>query len=104
MIFISVERRGYRVFFARSFHTPFGEIMKKSAALITSAFLTFGLAAGAMAADAPGTTPATTPTAAPAADAAKPKKHHALRHHHHHKKKNNAAAAAAPAETMTTPK
>jgi hypothetical protein len=71
---------------------PFGDLMNKSGTLITSALLTFGLAAAAMAADMPkaaapmaADAPA---TSAPAADTAKPAKKHS-------KKKKKAAAAPA---------
>jgi hypothetical protein len=72
---------------------PFGDLMNKSGTLITSALLTFGLAAAAMAADMPkaaapmaADAPA---TSAPAADTAKPAKKHSS------KKKKKAAAAPA---------
>ncbi len=58
--------------------------MNKSGTLISSALLTFGLAAAAMAADMPkAAAPAADApaAAAPAADAAKPaKKHHSRKH------------------------
>jgi hypothetical protein len=71
---------------------PFGDLMNKSGTLITSALLTFGIAAAAMAADmpkaaAPMAADAPASAAAPAADAQKPAKKH--------KKKKKAAAAPA---------
>lgn len=64
--------------------------MNKSGTLITSALLSLGLAAGAMAADMPKAADAPAAAAAPAtADAPKPMK----KHKKHHKK----AAAPAPA-------
>jgi hypothetical protein len=95
MIFISVELQGSGVFFDTScqYH-PFGDLMNKSGTLITSALLTLGLAAAAMAADMPKAAApmaADAPAAAaPAADAAKP----ATKKHSKKKKK-----AAAPATT-----
>src|ERR1700704_5769120 len=77
MIFISDEIDGSGVFFDSLSIPPFGDLMNKSGTLITSALLTFGLAAAAMAADLPKSaapmaadTPAA-PAAAPAADASK---------------------------------
>jgi hypothetical protein len=71
---------------------PFGDLMNKSGTLITSALLTFGLAAAAMAADMPKAAApmsADAPAAAaPATDAPKPAKKHS-------KKKKKAAAAPA---------
>jgi hypothetical protein len=70
--------------------------MNKSGTLITSALLTLGLAAGAMAADMPKAAAqmsADAPAAAaPATDATKPAKKHS-------KKKKKAAATTAPATT-----
>jgi hypothetical protein len=76
MIFISAELRQSIVFSQRSsLYHPFGDLMKKSATLITTALLTFGFAAASMAADAPksGAT-ADSATSAPAAKS-KAKKH-----------------------------
>jgi hypothetical protein len=71
---------------------PFGDLMNKSGTLITSALLTFGLAAAAMAADMPKAAApmaADAPAAAaPSTDAQKPAKKHS-------KKKKKAAAAPA---------
>jgi hypothetical protein len=54
MIFISAELRQSIVFSQRSsLYHPFGDLMKKSATLITTALLTFGFAAASMAADMP---------------------------------------------------
>jgi hypothetical protein len=89
MIFISAEFLGRRVFFQALFSPHVGVAMNKSGTLITSALLTLGLAAGAMAADMP---KAAAPMSADApaasstsADAPKPAKKH--------KKKKKAAAA-----------
>jgi hypothetical protein len=94
MIFISDDFGGYGVFFDPLVNTTAGDIMNKSGTLITSALLTLGLAAGAMAADvtkaAAPVAADTATTAAPSTDAPKPAKKH-------HKKKK--AAAAAPAST-----
>jgi hypothetical protein len=81
MIFISDESRRSGVFFEALVNTTVGDSMNKFGILISSAFLTLGLAAGAMAADSPKAAvpmAADTPAAAtPAADAPKPaaKKH-----------------------------
>jgi hypothetical protein len=72
---------------------PFGDLMNTSGTLITSALLTLGLAAGAMAADMPKAAAApmaADAAAAPAADAPKT----TTKKHKKHKK-----AAAAPATT-----
>jgi hypothetical protein len=94
MIFISAESRQSIVFSQRSsLNHPFGDLMKKSATLITTALLTFGFAAASMAADAPksGAT-ADTATSAPAAKTkAKAKKTST--------KKQKKATTAAPATT-----
>ena len=90
MIFISAEMPVSVVFFAALKPTPpFGDLMKKSATLITTALLTFGFAAASMAADAPA---AGTPAAAGAsAPAAKTHKHTSGKKH---SKKTSTAAAA----------
>ena len=70
---------------------PFGDLMNKSGTLITSALLTFGLAAAAMAADMPKAAApmaADAPAAAAPADAPKTAKKHTS------KKKKKAAAPA----------
>jgi hypothetical protein len=68
MIFISACGPESVVFFAPlEPQPPFGELMKKSATLITTALLTFGFAAASMAADMPKTAaPTAADTAAPA--------------------------------------
>jgi hypothetical protein len=67
--------------------------MKKSATLISTALLTFGLAAASMAADAPKSgTPAAADSAAPASSA-KSHKHSST------SKKHKKSATAAPAAT-----
>ena len=53
MIFISVEFHGSGVFFVALLNTTAGDPMNKSGTLITSALLTFGIAAAAMAANSP---------------------------------------------------
>ena len=54
MIFISAEMPVFRRILRSALaHTTFGDLMNKSATLITTALLTFGLAAASMAADAP---------------------------------------------------
>jgi hypothetical protein len=94
MIFISDENMRIGVFSMRLSIPPFGDLMNKSGTLITSALLSLGLAAAAMAADMPKTAApmaADAPAAAaPATDAPKPAKKHSKKH-----KK----AAAAPATT-----
>jgi hypothetical protein len=92
MIFIWAKVPGYRVFFVRSFNSPVGDIMNKSGILITSALLSLGLAAGAMAADMPKAADA--PAAAASAPAASMDAPKATKKKHHKKKK-----AAAPATT-----
>jgi hypothetical protein len=96
MIFISEETPDPSVFFESLVNTTVGDLMNKSGTLITSALLTFGIAAAAMAADMPKAAApmaADAPAAAaPAADASKP----ATKKKTHKKKK---AAAAAPATT-----
>jgi type IV secretory pathway VirB6-like protein len=92
MIVISAELRQSIVFSQRSsLYHPFGDLMKKSATLITTALLTFGFAAASMAADAPksGAT-ADSATSAPAAKT-KAKKHTAA--------KKQKKATTAPATT-----
>jgi hypothetical protein len=65
--------------------------MKKSATLITTALLTFGLAAASMAADAPKSgTPAAADSTAPASSG-KTHKHSSSKHH----KKSSTATPAA---------
>jgi hypothetical protein len=49
MIFISVDLRRFRVFYALQFKPPVGALMNKSGTLIVTALLSLGLAAGAMA-------------------------------------------------------
>jgi hypothetical protein len=90
MIFISAEFSRSGVFFHAFVNThPFGVAMNKSGTLIASALLTLGLAAGAMAADAPKSTApmsADAPAAAmKTADTTKPAKKK------HSKKKKTAA-------------
>jgi hypothetical protein len=88
MIFISAEMRQTIVFFAPlEPQSPFGDLMKKSATLITTALLTFGLAAASMAADAPKS--GATADSAASAPAAKSKKHSTAKKH----KKSTTAAA-----------
>ena len=68
MIFMWAEKPYSVVFFAAlKPHTTFGDLMKKSATLITTALLTFGFAAASMAADAPSAgTPAAAGSTTPA--------------------------------------
>ena len=89
MIFISVETPDSVVFFA-ALKPPsrFGDLMKKSATLITTALLTFGFVAASMAADAP-------PPAAPTADAAAPAPAAAAKSAKHSKKHKKATTAPA---------
>ena len=90
MIFISAETPDSIVFFAAFKPTPpFGDLMKKSATLITTALLTFGFAAASMAADAPAGTPAAAGASAPAA-----KTHKHTSGKKHSKKTSTAAAAS----------
>jgi len=91
MIFISDELHLSGVFFeALCTYHPLGDLMNKSGTLITSALLTFGLAAASMAADAP---KSGAPMAADAPAASTPAP--AMKKHKKHRK----AAAAAPATT-----
>ena len=96
MIFISDEIRGSGVFFEALVNTTAGDPMNKSGTLITSALLTFGIAAAAMAADMPKSAapmaadaPAAGATAAPATSKSSSK-------HHSKKKKSTAAASSTP--------
>jgi hypothetical protein len=90
MIFISRQTPDSVVFFAALMLTPpFGDLMKKSATLISTALLAFGLAAASMAADAPKTgTPAAADSSAPATS---------TKSHKHAAKKHKKASTAAPA-------
>jgi hypothetical protein len=67
MIFIWRQSRITTVFFVSLSHTTVGDVMNKSGTLITSALLSLGLVAGAMAADMPkaADTPAAGATATP---------------------------------------
>jgi hypothetical protein len=90
MIFIWPKTPLSVVFFAALKPTPpFGDLMKKSATLISTALLAFGLAAASMAADAPKTgTPAAADSSAPATSTKSAK---------HTSKKHKKASTAAPA-------
>ena len=91
MIFISVETPDSVVFFApQRPHHVFGDLMKKSATLITTALLSLGLAAASMAADAPKSgTPAAADSSAPAPKA----KAHKTSSTKKHKKSTTATTA-----------
>jgi hypothetical protein len=87
MIFISAETLESVVFFAPlEPQPPFGDLMKKSATLVTTALLTLGLAAASMAASPQSTTP-TASDSTGAAPATKSHKHAAKKH-----KKSTAAS------------
>jgi hypothetical protein len=90
MIFISLERRQSVVFFAAlKPYSPFGDLMKKSATLISTALLTFGFAAASLAADMP--TPAT-PSYADTGTPAPATKTKSTKHPKKHKKSTTAPA------------
>jgi hypothetical protein len=94
MIFIWVEWRYLRVFYALNFKPPVGATMNKSGTLIVSALLSLGLAAGAMAGEV---SKAAAPVAAdaPAADASSAPKSTTKKHStKKHSKKKKAAAPA----------
>jgi hypothetical protein len=93
MIFISAELRQSIVFSQRSsLYHPFGDLMKKSATLITTALLTFGFAAASMAADMP---KSAAPMAADTATTAPATKTKTTTTKHTSKKHKKAAPAAA---------
>ena len=75
MIFISAEILQSIVFFAPlEPQSPFGDLMNKSATLVTAALLTVGLAAASMA--SPQSTTPTTPTASDSTSTAPATKSH----------------------------
>jgi len=94
MIFMSAEIIRSSVCFLSLFNTPVGDFMKKSGTLIVSALLTFGLAAGVMAADTPAAAAPAAAAASPAASMDAPKAKH---HHRKHHKKAASSMEAAPA-------
>jgi len=92
MIFISDDSRLSGVFFGSLVNTTAGDPMNKTGTLITSALLSFGIAAAAMAADAPkaGDTPAA--SSAPSTTSGKSSKSSSHKHSSHKKKSSSTAA------------
>jgi len=93
MIFISDDSRLSGVFFGSLVNTTAGDPMNKTGTLITSALLSFGIAAAAMAADAPkaGDTPAA--SSAPSTSSGKSSSKSSSHKHSSHKKKSSSTAA-----------
>jgi hypothetical protein len=110
MIFILVEFHGSGVFFVALLNTTAGDPMNKSGTLITSALLTFGIAAAAMAANSTKATAimAADTTQAPGAPTIGPKEDQRAidtappkSSSHKHKKKHKHHKPATPAPTTT---